>query len=216
MSNREVLADLARAGLSTAAQRELLATLSNTFESCARYFPSSPRPYSARAKQFLMSAYCPRKGPLLITADPSFPPERLSRSQAWQIAHLELPLFDGSSRPVNELHIVLSDVVGAMVRNEFPLTVPPRWISELFEVLGRALALKMEANQWSMIPPPNLDFEFEAYAEAALKNIANDQRRSQGPRSRGLEKYYEHILPGMMRPSRMDRVRLAPFQTRIP
>ena len=74
----------------------------------------------------MMSAFLPQKGYLLITSDPSFPPERLSRSQAWQIAHLELPLLDDASRLVNELHIVLSDVIEMMARNEFPLTAPPR------------------------------------------------------------------------------------------
>ena len=116
-----------------------------------------------------MSAFFPQKGPLLITLDPSLPPERLSRSQAWQIAHLELSLFDGASRPVNELHIVLSDVIEMMARNEFPLTVPPRWLSELFEVLGRAVALKMEANRRSLRPPPNLDAESQAYVAAILE-----------------------------------------------
>ena len=174
MSNRELdfwLRELARAGLSTAAQRELLASLSNTVECRARYFPSPPRPYLARVKQFSTSAFFPRKGPLLIALDPSSPPVRLFRSQAWQIVHLEPSLFDGSSRPVNALRIVLSDVICMMTRNEFPLTVPPRWLSELFEVLGRVVALKMEANQWTMIPPLNLDPESQAYVEAIPKKL---------------------------------------------
>ena len=97
----------------------------------------------------------------MIALDPSSPPERLSRSQAWQIVHFELSLFDGSSRPVNELHIVLSDVICMMTRNEFPLTVPPRWLSELFEVLRRVVALKMEANQWPrgrVVHDPSAEF----------------------------------------------------------
>ena len=98
----------------------------------------------------------------MITLDPSFPPERLSRSQAWQIAHLKLSLFDGASRPVNELHTALPDVIEMMARNEFPLTVPPRWLSELFGALGRVVALEMEANRWSLRPPPNLDAESQA------------------------------------------------------
>ena len=46
-------------------------------------------------------------------------------------------------------------------------------------VLGRAVALKMEANKWPMAPPPNSDPESEAYVTAVFKNIENDKRRCQ-------------------------------------
>ena len=90
MVNREPefwLRELARAGLSTNDQRELLASLTQTVECRARYFPAAPYPYLDRVKQLLMSTFFPQKGPLLITLDPAFPPERLSRIQAWQIAY---------------------------------------------------------------------------------------------------------------------------------
>ena len=35
----------------------------------------------------------------------------------------------------------------------------------------------MEANRWSLRPPPNLDSESQAYVEAILQNIENDKRR---------------------------------------
>ena len=169
MSNRELdfwPRELSRAGLSTAAQRKLLASLSNTVECRARYFPSPPRPYLARVEQFLMSAFFPQQGSLLLAVDPSSTPERLTRCQAWQIVHLELPLLDGSSRPVNELHIVLSDVISMMARNEFPLTVPPRYLIELFGVLERVVALKMEAHRWSIRPTVPLGVACQAFVEA--------------------------------------------------
>ena len=165
------LRELARAGLSNNDQRELLASLSHAAECRARYFPSPPIPYLARAKQLLMSAFFPQKGPHLVAVDPLFPPERLSRSQAWQIVYWELPHLDGASRPVNELHMIMSDVTSMMARNEFPLTVPPRWLSELFQVLERAAELKMEANKWSMAPPSNLDPESDAYLAAIFKKL---------------------------------------------
>ena len=90
MVNREPdfwLRELARAGLSTNDQRELLASLAHTVERRACYFPYSPYPYLDRVKQLLMSTFFPQKGPLLIALDPAFPPERLSRIQAWQIAY---------------------------------------------------------------------------------------------------------------------------------
>ena len=166
MVNREPefwLRELARAGLSTNDQRELLASLAHTVECRARYFPSAPYPSLNRVKQLLTSTFFPRKGPLLITLDPAFPPERLSRSQAWQIAHWELSHLEGATRPMNELRVILSDVISMMARNDFPLTAPPRWLSELFDALGRVVELKMEANLWSLTPPPNLDPESEAY-----------------------------------------------------
>ena len=101
-----------------------MASLAHTVERRARYFPSPPLPYLERVKQLSTSAFFPRKGPLLITVDPLCFPERLSRSQAWQIVFWELPHLDGASRPVNELHMLMSDVISMMARREFPLTVP--------------------------------------------------------------------------------------------
>ena len=106
MVNREPgfwLRESARAGLPTNDQRELLASLAHTVGCRARYFPSAPLPYLARVKQLLMSTFFPQKGPILITLDPAFPPERLSRSQAWQIAHWELSHLEGASRPVRPI-----------------------------------------------------------------------------------------------------------------
>ena len=126
------LRELTQSGLSNDDQKELLAQLVHAVERRTRYFPSPDIPFLERVKQLLMSVFFPQKGPLLITVDPQFPPERLSRSQAWQIVYWELPHLDGASRPVNELHVITSDVISMMARNEFPLTVPPRRLSELF------------------------------------------------------------------------------------
>ena len=155
--------ELARTGLSPADQKELLASLSNAAETRARYFPSAPLPYLGRVRQFLVAAFFPQKGLLLLSVDRSYPPERLSRSQCWQIARLELSLLGGTCRPVDGLHIVISEVIEFMTRNEFPLTVPSRWLSELFGVLERAVALKMESNRWSLRPSIPLDAESQAF-----------------------------------------------------
>ena len=37
----------------------------------------------------------------------------------------------------------------------------------------------MEANQWSLTPPPDLDPESEVYVAAIFKNMENDKRRCQ-------------------------------------
>ena len=88
MPNRDPdfwMRELARTGLSPAYQKELLASLSNAVATRARYFPSAPLPYLDLARQFLVAAFFPQKGPLLLSVDRSYPPERLSRSQRWQI-----------------------------------------------------------------------------------------------------------------------------------
>ena len=64
--------------------------------------------------------------------------------------------------------MITSDVISMMARNEFPLTGPPCWLSELFEVLGRAVELRMEADKWSMTPPPNLGPESDACVAATF------------------------------------------------
>ena len=80
---------------------------------------------------------------------------------------------------MGDLHTVLSDVITIMTRNEFPLTVPPRYLVELFGVLERVVALRMEAHRWSIRPSVPLDAAGQAFVEAILKNMDNDKRRSQ-------------------------------------
>ena len=158
--------ELSRAGLSASAQQRLPATLATTIDCRARYFLDAPRPYLARVKDLLVSALLPQKGPLTITRDPPASPECIPRARAWELVRLELPLLGGSRRQVNELHIVLVDVVSMLARNEFPLTAPPRWLTELFEMLGRAAPLKMEANKWSLSATPTIDLEPQAFIKA--------------------------------------------------
>ena len=90
----------------------------------ARYFPNDPREYVDRARRFLMHTFFPQMGSLFLSVDPMRPPERISRSQCWQIVHLELSLLDGTCRPVDDLHTVIAEVIALMPRNEFPLTIP--------------------------------------------------------------------------------------------
>ena len=182
MSNRGPdfwMRELARTGLSPADQKELLASLSNAVETRERYFPADSPTYVDRARRFLLHTFFPQLGPLLLLLDPMYPPERISRGQCWQIAHLELSLLDGSRRPVADLHNVISEVITMITRNEFPLTIPPRWLVELFGALERVVAVKMESNRWTLRPSVPLDAESQAFLEAILKNMENDKRRSQ-------------------------------------
>ena len=126
------LRELSHTGLPPTAQQELLAQLAPTIDCRARYFPDAPGAYLARVKDLLISALLPQKGPLSLTLDSSSSPERMSRCSVWELVYLELSPLDGSRRPVDELHIFSTDVICMMARSEFPLTVPPRWLSELF------------------------------------------------------------------------------------
>ena len=171
--------ELARTGLSPADQKKFSASLSNAVETRARYFPADPLANVDRVRRFLMHTFFPQMGPLQLLVDPMHPPERISRNQCWQIAHLELSLLDGPSRPADELRTVISEVVAIMARNEFPSTVPPRWLVELFSVLERVVALKMETLRWTLRPSVPLGAASQAFLEAILKNMDNDRRRSQ-------------------------------------
>ena len=75
-------------GLSPADQKEFSASLSNAVETLARYFSADPVAYVDRARSFIMHTFLPQMGPLLLSVDPMYPPERISRSQCWQIVHL--------------------------------------------------------------------------------------------------------------------------------
>ena len=154
--------ELSRAGLSASAQQELPATLATTIDCRARYFPDAPGPYLARVKDSSIPALLPQKGPLTITLDPPASPECIPRSRAWELVYLELSLLGVSRRPANELHIVLVDVIGMLARGEFPLTAPPRWLAELFGMLGRVASLKMDANKCSSLAPSTMDSEPQA------------------------------------------------------
>ena len=182
MSNRDSdfwMRELARTGMTTKAQKDFLASLSNAVDTRGRYFPAYPVIYVERVRRFIMHTFLPQMGPLLLSVDPSYPPERISRSQCWQIAHLELSLLDGPSRPVDELHTAISDIVTILTRNEFPLSIPSRWLMELFGILERVVTLKMEARRWAIRHPGPLDTERHAFVEAVVKNMENDRRRSQ-------------------------------------
>ena len=122
--------ELARTGLSPADQKELLDSLSNAVETRARYFPADSPTYVNRVRRFLLHTFFPQMGPLLLSVDQMYPPERISRSQCWQIVRLELSLLDGTCRPADELRNVISEVIATMGRNAFPLTTPPRWLVE--------------------------------------------------------------------------------------
>ena len=66
MSNRDPdfwLRELARNGLSSADQKELLITLSNAVENRERYFPNAPIPYLSRVRQFLVASFFRKKDP---------------------------------------------------------------------------------------------------------------------------------------------------------
>ena len=94
------LRELSRAGLFPSAQQELLARLAPAIDCRARYFPDAPMAYLARAKDLLLSAFLPQKGPYLLVSDPPAASERISRCRAWELVYLELSMLGGSRRPL--------------------------------------------------------------------------------------------------------------------
>ena len=69
-----------------------------------------------------------------------------------------------------------------MARNDFPLTVPPRRLAELFDMVNRVVALKMLANKWPLESSSAMDLDCQNYLSALAQNVENDQRRYKGQR----------------------------------
>ena len=173
------LRELARSGLSVSAQHDLLTSLAQAVADREKFFPSESSPYLCRVRQLLSAAFLPQSGPLIVSVNSDAVPETLSRSQCWQLLHLEFSLLDSKRRPVSRVHDIVTDVIGLLTSSEFPLHIPPRWLVELFSDLARLTSLRMESNGWSLSPPRTLDQASQAYLDAVLVNIENDRRRSQ-------------------------------------
>ena len=86
-------------------------------------------------------------------------------------------MLDAKTRPLNDLLAMLVDVVCLMARNEFPLTVPPRRLAELFQMVNRVVSLKMLANKLPLESSSDLDPARQAYLSALAQNVENDLRR---------------------------------------
>ena len=128
------LRELARSGLPPNAQKNFLASLSTAIDTRARYSPADPVIYVERVRNFIMHTFLLQMGPLLLSVDPAYPPEKISRSQCWNLVLLELSLLGGPTRPVDELHTVIADIAAILVRSELPLSIPSRWLIDLFGV----------------------------------------------------------------------------------
>ena len=129
--------ELARTGLSVSAQHDLLTSLAKAVADREKFFPSDSSPYLSRVRQLLLSTFLPQSGPLIVSVHPDAARETLSRSQCWQLLHLEFSLLDAQRRPVARVHDVITDVIGLLLASEFPLHIPPRWLVELFSDLSR-------------------------------------------------------------------------------
>ena len=151
------LRELSRAGLSATEQQDLLQRLSRTIDLRTRYFPDSPLAYVESANELLLSAFLPQKGPLIIANSPAEASEIISRSRAWELAYLELSMLDADRRPLRDLHTMIADVICLLARNDFPLTIPPRWLGELLEMVNRVVSLRMQANKWPPEASPEMD-----------------------------------------------------------
>ena len=125
-----------------------------------------------------LSAFLPRKGPIVVATAPREASEIAPRSRAWELAYLELSMLDCARRPLRGPHMVLVDVICIMARNDSPLTISPRWLGELFEMVNRVATLKVTANNWSLEASPDMGPGWQAYISAVATNIENDQRRS--------------------------------------
>ena len=74
-------------------------------------------------------------------------------------------MLGAGSRPLNDLRSMLVDVICLMARYGLPLAAPPRWLAELFEMVNRAVSLKMLANKWSLGPSSDIPLPLRLGAE---------------------------------------------------
>ena len=102
--------ELARTGLSACGQKELVTSLTKAVADREKYFLQAPPPYLCRVRQFLMAAFLPQRGPLFVATHAESEQELLSRSQCWQLVHLEFPPLDGKHRPVEGVHEAIRTV----------------------------------------------------------------------------------------------------------
>ena len=172
------LRELAKTGLPAAGQKELLTSLTKAVGDREYIFPTEPSQYVRRIRQLLSAAFLPQQGPLFV-AKPSEPgQELLSRCQCWELLHLEFSLLDGTHRPIEGVHEAITELIALLTSSEFPLSIPPRWLVELFSDLSRMASLRMEKNGWKLRPTATLDLASQAYLDAVLCNLENDKRRN--------------------------------------
>ena len=138
------LRELARTGLSASGQKELVTSLTKAVADREKYFPQVPFPYLRRVRQFLMAAFLPQKGRLFVAMHPESEQELLSRSQCWQLAHLELSLLYVKHRPVEGAHEAITEIIALLTSSDFSLTIPPRRLVELFSDLERMTSRRTE------------------------------------------------------------------------
>ena len=172
------LRELPRTGLPAPAQQELLQRLAWAIDRRTRYFPGPSLAFVERMKDLPLSAFLAQKSPLTIANAPDGASEIFPRSRDWELAFSGLSMLDAVCSPLRALHSMPVDIFCMMARGDFPLTIPPRWLGELFEMVNRAVSLKMQANNWFLEASPGMGNDCQAYISVLAQNIENDQRRS--------------------------------------
>ena len=171
------LRELSKTGLPAEGQKALLTSLTKAVGNREHLFPLEPIQYVHRIRQLLSAAFLPQQGPFVVAGPVEPGREVLSRSQCWEAVHLELSLLDGSHRPIEGVHEALTELIALLTSSELPLSIPPRWLVELFTDLAHMASLRMEKNGWQLRPKGPLDLASQAYLDAVLCNLENDTRR---------------------------------------
>ena len=164
-----------QSGLAAEEQRDLLLQLVQDLDSRVGRFPDAPREKIARAAGLLFLVYLPQFGPLNFS-QPQGQREGIARGKARDLVSPELlhnSFRSDWQRPVGGIYDALIEVITTMAKNAFPLSAPPRWVAELFSILGDIVKLKLESQNLSITPPTNLDVECQTYVALVLGNLGN-------------------------------------------
>ena len=71
------------------------------------------------------------------------------------------------------------DTVGMVMRSDFPLDLPPRWVAQLTLWIQRITALRNEKLRVTLEIPPDIDPEGRAFLNAVLTNMGNARMRAE-------------------------------------
>ena len=135
---------LRNSGLSRSQKQDMLNKIRANIDGLQTPFPANPREYVKRVRALLWTSLFPQNGPSWAESTPDNT-ECIGRAAAWQILRAEFHSFSGAGKPLVEIRGVMIDAIDMVMRNDFPLELPPRWVAELMHWINRLTALHNES-----------------------------------------------------------------------
>ena len=125
-------------------------------------------------RELPLSTFLPRKGPLVFENAPDAASEVVSRNRARERAFLELSTLDAGRRLLRDPYKMLAYVICMVARNDSPLAALARWLVGLFDIVNRAVSLKMQANKWTLAASPNVGHSCQNCVSPSAQNTEDE------------------------------------------